>query len=337
MVRVALVGCAHIHTPRFADTLRDRPDVEVPLVWDADPARARRYAEDLGAAVASDPAAAWSDGGVAAAVICAETVRHRDLVLAGAAAGKHLFVEKPLGTTGADATTMARAVADAGVRFQTGYFLRSNPAHRFVRDQLRAGAFGDLLRLRYTNAHSGLTRGIFADEYRWMTDPAQAGFGAFGDLGAHALDLLLWLRDEAPVAAVAATLREMPGRLGGTDVAGEGTVRFTDGVTATVAASWVDAANPLTLEVAGTDGHAHVAGGDLYFSSTHVDGADGTRPWADLPPALPHAFDLFLDVVGGDTAADLVDVRAAARRTTVMETLYAAAHAGRWVEVREGA
>ena len=53
-----------------------------------------------------------------------------------AAAGKHLFVEKPLGFAGADSLRMCRAIEKAGVRFQTGYFMRGSPAHQFLKDAL---------------------------------------------------------------------------------------------------------------------------------------------------------------------------------------------------------
>src|SRR4051794_14388586 len=98
-VTLAFVGCAHIHTPNFVDLLKRRQDVRVKSVWDHDAARAEKRAKSLGAQVVSDVGQIWSDPEITAVIICSETNRHHDLILAAAKAGKHLFAEKPLGIT----------------------------------------------------------------------------------------------------------------------------------------------------------------------------------------------------------------------------------------------
>src|SRR5690349_9288625 len=91
--QLALIGGAHIHTPNFIKRLGARRDVRVVAVWDHDAARARRRAEELGATTRELPAI-WEDAAIEGAIVCAETDRHEELVLAAAGAGKHLFVEK---------------------------------------------------------------------------------------------------------------------------------------------------------------------------------------------------------------------------------------------------
>lgn len=333
-VPLALVGCAHIHTPNFIKRIRDRRDVRVVAVWDHDAGRARRAAEQLGAQ-ARDLDAIWRDEAIPAAVICSETDRHPGLVLAGAAAGKHLFVEKPLAVAGRDAAAMADAIERAGVRFQTGYFMRGHAVNLFLRDHLRRGSFGTLTRLRLTNCHSGVQRGLFDTEWRWMAEPAIAGFGGFGDLGSHALDLLLWLLgDGATLESVTARVGNATGRYGDGDEYGEGMLAFGGGLIATIAAGWVSVANPVTHELSGTAGHAVVVNGDLYLQGDAFPGAEITRPWRDLPAQQPHAFELFLDTLVGGDAAPLVTAREAARSCAVMEALYAAAGQRAWVDPR---
>lgn len=330
-VPLALVGCAHIHTPNFVKRLQARRDVRVVAVWDHDATRARRTAEQLGAQTAGLDAI-WRDGAIRGAIVCAETDRHRDLVLAGAAAGKDLFVEKPLAVAGADARAMAGAIEQAGVRFQTGYFMRGQPINLTLREHIRRGSFGTITRLRLTNCHNGALRGLFDAEWRWLADPAIAGFGGFGDLGSHALDLLLWLLgDGAEVAAVTAQLGNATRRYGDGDEYGEGMLRFADGPIATIAAGWVSPSNPVTHEIVGTGGSAVVANGDLYLRSDAVPGADGQRPWRDLPAQQPHAFELFLDALTGAADVPLVTPREAARSAAIMDALYTAARTQSWV------
>ena len=76
MSTVALVGAAHIHTRSFVKRLLARDDVQVKYVWDPQPERAQKRAEELSAQVADAPDHIWADREVEAAIICSETNRH---------------------------------------------------------------------------------------------------------------------------------------------------------------------------------------------------------------------------------------------------------------------
>jgi predicted dehydrogenase len=332
MPTLALVGCAHIHTPNFVKRLNDRQNVKVKSVWDHDAERAGRNARELNAQVVSDVAAIWSDPDIEAVIICSETNRHEPLVMAAAEAKKHLFVEKPLGIESDESYRMARAIEQAGVIFQTGYFARGNPFHLFLREHIQKGSFGKITRVRHSNCHSGSLGGWFDTDWRWMADLSQAGVGAFGDLGTHSLDILLWLMGD--VERVTASIGVATRRYGDCDEYGEGMLRFANGAVGTLAAGWVDVADPIKGIISGTEGHAHVDSGKLYFKSQHVEGADGEQPWADLPDAWPHAFELFLDAVTGKPDVPLVSPSEAALRSAVMAAMYRAAREQTWVEVR---
>lgn len=242
-----------------------------------------------------------------------------------------MFVEKPLGIGAQDAHAMATVIEQAGVMFQTGYFMRGNPVHLFLREQINRGSFGKITRIRHSNCHSASLGDWFTPEWLWMTDLAQAGVGAFGDLGTHSLDILMWLMGD--VERVAADIDVAVRQYGDDcDEFGEGLLRFSNGVVGTLAAGWVDVANPVKLIVSGTEGHAHVCDDQLFFKSKHIDGADGETPWTSLPEAWPHAFELFLDAVAGKENIPLVSPHEAAARSAVMEAFYEAARQQTWVE-----
>jgi predicted dehydrogenase len=329
MIQLALVGCAHIHTPGFIKRLNARSDVKVIYTWDHDLARAQKSAAELNAQAVDDVNKIWSDSSIEAVIICTETNRHEAVVFDAAAAKKHLFVEKPLGLGAADAYKMANAIDQAGVLFQTGYFMRSEPIHRFLREQIQAGAFGTITRIRHTNCHSGSLGGWFDTDWRWMADPKQAGVGGFGDLGTHSLDILMWLMGD--VSRVTATVKVVTGRYENCDETGEGLLEFANGTIGSLAAGWVDVAHPISVVISGTEGHAYVANGSLFFKSSRVKGATGETPWTDLPKALPHAFDLFLDAVTGQKDVPLVSAQEAAARSAVMEALYQGSQQHIWV------
>jgi predicted dehydrogenase len=331
MPTVSLVGVAHIHTPGFVKRLQARDDVIVKSIWDHQQERAEKYTEALSAEVVRDVAEIWADTSVEGVIICSETDRHEPLVLAAAEAGKHIFAEKPLGMGSSDAYRMADAIEQAGVLFQTGYFMRGNPVHLFLREQLAAGAFGQVTRFRHTNCHAGSLKGWFDTDWRWMADPAQSGVGGFGDLGTHSLDIMLWLMGR--VTQATASIKVVTGRYGDCDETGEGLLNFENGVVGSIAAGWVDVAHPVSLILSGTEGHAYTADGKLYFQSAKVAGADGKEPWEALPEAWPHAFELFLDALNG-VDVPLVSAREAAERSAVMEALYEGSRTGGWVRPR---
>jgi len=334
VTQIALVGCAHIHTPGFVKRLKERSGVRTKYVWDHEPARARERADALAARAVVEVSEIWADSEIEGVIICSETNRHEQLVLAGAAANKHMFVEKPLGMGADDAYRMADAIERAGVLFQTGYFMRGDPIHLFLREQIGKGSFGKITRIRHTTCHAGSLRGIFDTEWRWMADLEQAGCGAFGDLGTHSLDILLWLVGD--VTRVTADVDVATGRYGDCDEYGEGLLKFGNGAIGSLAAGWVDAAHPVSLILSGTEGHAYVADGELTFQSEHVAGADGKKPWTRLPEAWPHAFELFLDALVGKEDVPLVGAREAAVRSAVMEALYHGARARQWVTPKQG-
>jgi len=329
MHHVALVGCAHIHTPGFIKRINERPDIRVKAVWDHDAERAARRAAELNAPVVADLNAIWSDPEIQYVIICSETNRHEELVLPAAEAKKNIFAEKPLGIGAADGYRMAKAIDAAGVSFHTGYFRRGDPIHQFVREQIQKGSFGKITRIRHTNCHSGSLGGWFDTEWRWMADPSQAGVGAYGDLGAHSLDILIWLM--GTVNQVTASINVVTGRYGDCDESGEGLLQFASGTVGSLAAGWVDVADPAWLEISGTEGHAHVHDNQLFFVSKHSTGADGKTPWTALPPKQTAGFDLFLDLVEGKANAPLVTAQEAAYRSAVMEALYFGHEQKRWV------
>ncbi|MEK6797161.1 MAG: Gfo/Idh/MocA family oxidoreductase [Spirochaetota bacterium] len=328
MKHIALIGCAHIHTPNFVKKLASRTDVRVDMVWDHDAERAKKNAEQLPhSRVIAAMDEAFDDKSIDAVVICSETDRHSDLVVGAAEAKKYMFVEKPLGIGAKDAYRMASAIEKAGVMFQTGYFMRGSSIHQFLRKAIADGKFGKITRIRHTNCHQGSLKGWFDTEWRWMADIRQAGCGAFGDLGTHSLDILLWLMGEA--ASVTANVHVATSRYGNTDEYGEGLVEFKSGAVGSLAGGWVDIAHPVSVIVSGTEGHAYVANGQLFVQGERF-GSDGKNPLTELPPALPHAFDLFLDAVTG-AKCELVGAREAAYRSAVMEAMYDSARTKKWV------
>jgi predicted dehydrogenase len=330
-ITMAVVGCAHIHTPGFVNLIKSRQDVTAKYVWDHDGARAQKFATELSAKPVIDLKEIWNDNQITALLVCSETNRHHDIVLAAARAGKHMFVEKPLGITGRESFAMARAIEKAKILFTTGYFMRADARHLFLKDEVVKGNFGQITRVRGSNCHSGSLGGWFDSDYRWMADPKLSGVGAFGDLGTHKLDILMWMLGD--VDSVTADIKPVTRRYGDCDETGEGLIQFRNGVIATLAAGWVDIEDPVQLLISGTEGHAVIVDNHLFYRSRRVPQSDTKEPWTKLPPAPRAPLHQFLDAVGGAKDQPLVTPREAAQRVRVMEALYAAAKGRKWVNL----
>ena len=342
--KLALLGASHIHTPGVVDVLAARADVSVAAVWDPDPAIAGKYAARLQCRAAADAATVLGMPDLDAVIVLSQTNRHESLVRQIARANKHCFVEKPLGIGLADARNMMQELETAGVIFHMGYFNRTIPAHRLLRRLIAEAAFGRISRMRLVFGTAAAINGIFQSDWLWMTDPHQAGVGAFGDLGTHKLDLLLFLiGDTARLEAVTAAFSRPIGRYPRGEECGEAILRFDNGTIATLAASWVDLAEPSSLLITGSKGHAVMRnapgmphndwGNELFLLADAVDGATGKEPWTDLPEALPRPLEQFIDAVVHGTRSDLVSVREAAFSSYVMEAISKAAAERRWLPI----
>ncbi|MGY1643388.1 Gfo/Idh/MocA family oxidoreductase [Geodermatophilus sp. SYSU D00703] len=148
-VGVALIGSGRMGA-FHAQTLALRlPRARLAAVADPAPGAAERLAGALGAGRAyTDVAQLWDDPEVDAVVIAAPARSHTDLVVAAAAAGKHVFCEKPMAVTLPDADRAIDAARAAGVVLQVGFNRRFAADWRAARALLDAGTLGTPRQLR---------------------------------------------------------------------------------------------------------------------------------------------------------------------------------------------
>lgn len=112
---------------------------------------------------------------------------HEEPCNAAAAAGKHVFCEKPLARTAAEAKSMLDAVNKAGVKHMVAYNYRFVPAVVQARKLIESGAMGRIYHFRAVYLQEWIMDPNF--EKVWRLDKSVAGSGALGDLGSHIIDL----------------------------------------------------------------------------------------------------------------------------------------------------
>jgi predicted dehydrogenase len=331
-ITLAMVGGAHIHAPNFANRMSRAENVRTKYVWDPSPDTARERQQVTGGEIADSPEVVFSDPEVDGIIITSQTNMHTSLIMPAVEAGKHIFVEKPVGMNGTEASQIATAVNNSGVIFQTGYFMRSSGVNQKVRSLVQNGSLGEITRLRLSNVHSGVIGGWFDTDWRWMTEPDKAGVGAFGDLGSHVFDLLLWFMDGDAPKACTGYIDSVIGRYPESDEYGEGMVTFESGAVATVAAGWVDHANPNQIEISGTKGHLRVTNGELYLRIPEMD-ITPSEPYTDLPDSWKHPVEIFFDAVAGTNKAPLITADEAAAVNRLVTEIYKAHHSGSWIQL----
>src|SRR6476660_4699520 len=102
-VRIGLIGAGRIGTHHATTLVRRLGEAELVAVADPQAAAAQRLGETLGVGWLTDPQALIDDPRIEAVAITCASTAHTDLVVAAAAAGKAVFVEKPMAMTLADA------------------------------------------------------------------------------------------------------------------------------------------------------------------------------------------------------------------------------------------
>lgn len=221
-VQVALIGSGRMGRFHGETLARRLPGARLAAVIDPAPGAAAQLADELGAPRSdTDPGAVLADPQVQAVVIAAPARFHADLVVAAAAAGKHVFCEKPMALTLADADRAIAAAQEAGVLLQVGFNRRFAPDWRAARALLDDGLLGTPRLLR------SLTRdpGGF-DPTRVAPDTI------FNETLIHDFDTLRFLNPDAEaveVYAVADALVEPAHREAGLLDTAVVTVRFDNG------------------------------------------------------------------------------------------------------------
>ncbi|MBI0293796.1 Gfo/Idh/MocA family oxidoreductase [Streptomyces sp. PRKS01-29] len=184
---------AYVRLPHHFPQLSVRP--ELVAVADEVPGRAEEAAGRYGFATAArDWQEVAADPRVRAVSIAAPNFLHREIGVAMARAGKHIWIEKPVGLTADDARAVAGAVAEAGVQGAVGFNYRNAPAVQTARAMIAAGEIGTVThaRVRLFSDYAAHPEGALT----WRYERARGGSGVLGDLASHGVDLARFLLGE---------------------------------------------------------------------------------------------------------------------------------------------
>jgi predicted dehydrogenase len=266
-IRVGLIGSgfmgrSHAIAIRTAAAVfgLERP-LALELLADVDAAAASRAGLALGVTrTTGDWRALVADPAVDLVDITTPNALHEPMALAAIRAGKPVYCEKPLAPDAATAFRLAEAAEAAAVPTFVGFNYLKNPLTRVAREIVDSGEIGEVWGFRGIHAEDYMTDP--AALWTWRLDP-QGGAGAVADLGSHIVSLARYVVGD--IVAVAADLSTKIGErstAAGTrrpvevDDEARALVRFANGATGTLEASWIATGRKMYLafELTGSKG-----------------------------------------------------------------------------------
>jgi predicted dehydrogenase len=188
MIRAAVAGLGWwgkhmVRRMKHSEALRIVTAVE------ANPAH-QSFAAEHGLRFTTNFSDVLGDRAIDAVILCTPHSMHTEQVLAVAGAGKHVFCEKPLALTRADAERSVRACRAAGVMLGIGHERRYEPAMQDVRRLVGERALGTIMHVEAHFSHDKLAN---VPEGDWRASPKDAPAAGMTAMGIHLTDLFAYL------------------------------------------------------------------------------------------------------------------------------------------------
>ena len=324
MLRAASIGMGW-WSDELADAVQGKSDaIRIATCFTRSPEKRAVFADKYGTQTHESYEAVLADDGIDAVILTTPHSTHAEQVIAAAAAGKHVFCEKPFTLTRASAEAAAEACAGAGVVLAIGQNRRYHSATQALKAMLEEGALGTIL---HAEANFSVPSALGYPPDLWRSDRIESPAGSVTGLGIHMIDALIHLL--GPIARVAAQAyrRAVPVDIDDTTSV---LFAFESGVSGYLGTLF---ACPHTsyINVYGTGGNAFAQVDNSRLTVQPAEGAARDEP-IEPQDTLRLELDEFAAAVAG-AARFTVTPAEAVHGIAVMEALVAAAASGQWVQV----
>jgi predicted dehydrogenase len=271
--------------------------------------------------------AVLADPDVEAVIITTPHSLHAEQVVAAAAAGKHVFVDKPFTLTLADAHRATDACRRARVVLAVGHQRRRQPASRALKRLLDEGALG---RAAQIEGNFSANIGFTLTPDMWRTVRAETPGGPMTNLGIHHVDTYRYFL--GPIARVTAFVRRVA--LTGVEIDDATSIlfEFASGSLGYLGTSWVHANRTAVITVHGTEAHAwHEADGTQLFLARRGHPERAAVPLTPVDPVVEELAEFARCVRDG--AKPEVGGEEATENIAVLEAIVGSAQTGRAVRL----
>lgn len=329
-IKIGKISFWHVHAWDYTKQAQEHGSTEIAAVWDEDAERGRKAAESLNVPFYDSLEDMLARKDIDAVIVDAPTKMHREVMIAAARAGKHIFTEKVVAATLSEVNEILAEVAEHGVKL-TVSLPRLNDGYTLsVQDILSQRLLGEITYVRVRLSHNGATAN-WLPEHFYSLEQCQGG--ALIDLGCHPMYLTrLFLGQE--VTGVSASF----GYVTGKEVEDNAVATlYTDsGAIGVVEAGFVNSYSPFTIEVHGTDGTLLYGTPEAKLLVRSNKAADQGAAWNDTPVLANResAFEQWVAHIQNNTVAS-DNIQAATELTRLMEAANLSAKAGRVVRLAE--
>ncbi len=249
-VRVACLGMGW-WSDVLADAIKRSGKLTIAACYSRSQDKKEKFAAKYGCRAAASYEEMLSDGKIDAIINTTPNSVHLETTRAAAAAGKHVFLDKPIANTVADARAITEACRKAKVVLALGYQRRRESHFRFLKKQIDDGVFG-----RLVNAEANISRDRLGkiDLSSWRYQAAGMPGGVMLQIGIHYTDVLEYLM--GPVKAVSGQFARLVLPGDNPDVASL-VLEHESGALSTLNASYASASEYYLMNIYGKEASAY--------------------------------------------------------------------------------
>lgn len=201
-IKWGIIGCGDVTEVKSGPAFNKVPHSSLVAVMRRDGAKAQDYALRHGVPQWYDNAAQLiNDPEVNAIYIATPPLQHEAYTIQALAAGKPVYVEKPMTLNTASALRMKAAADQFNVKLSVAHYRREQPVFLEVKALLEENAIGDIRFVSLQMLQPPASDIIAGSAVNWRVDPAVSGGGLFHDLAPHQLDLMVYFFGKAKHAA----------------------------------------------------------------------------------------------------------------------------------------
>jgi len=324
------VGCVGIGwwSDVLADAMQRSGRFRIAGCFSRSQDKREKFAAKYGCRALPSYDALLEDRTIRAIVNTTPNAAHLDTTRAAAAAGKHVFLDKPIANTIVDARALTQACRAAKVVLALGYQRRRETQFRWIKREIDQGRFG-----RLVNAEANISRDRLGkiDLSSWRYTAQGMPGGVMLQIGIHYTDVLEYLM--GPVRAVSARSARLVLPGDNPDVASL-VLEHENGALSTLNASYASASEHYAMNVYGKEASAYY---DLHAGLRHVRRGDAAGVRAvpcEANDPLVEQMQEFADAVRGEREPEMDGERATASLAVVLAGIRSAQQ-GRRVEVGE--
>ena len=325
-VRVASLGMGW-WSDVLADAAGRTPDIEIAACYTRSGDKRAAFARKYGCRPAASYEAILADDSIRGIVNTTPNSVHLETVALAAAAGKHVFLDKPIANTVADGKAIARIAETSGIVLSVGYQRRRESHFRWIEREIEAGRFGRLVQAEANISRDRLGK---IDTGSWRYQSAGMPGGVMLQIGIHYTDVLEMLLGAVRRVSATTARLVLPGD--NPDIANL-ILEHDSGAVSNLTASYASASEYYMVNVYGKEASAYF---DLFGGLRHL--RRGSTRSTPVPCAkndtLVEELEEFAACVRGEATPE-VGARRATESLAVIRAGVRSAREGRAVEVAE--